>query len=89
MGSYNRDDNRRGGGSNRSFGGNKSYGGGRSGGRDGGRPTMHRATCSECGDSCELPFKPSGSKPVFCSNCFGKQDGGGRGSDRRDSGRSN
>ena len=42
---------------------------------------MHKATCSKCGDSCELPFRPSGSRPVFCSNCFDKQDGGG--SDRR------
>ncbi len=90
MGSYNRDDNKRGGGSNRSFGGNKSYGGGRdSGGRDGGRPTMHRATCSDCGDSCEVPFKPTGSKPIFCSDCFGKQDSAGRGNTGRDSGRSN
>ena len=31
---------------------------------------MHKAICSECGKECELPFKPTGNKPVFCSNCF-------------------
>ena len=64
MGNYNRDD-RRGGG--RSFG-NRNSGGG--------RPDMHRATCSDCGSGCEVPFKPTGAKPVFCSNCFEKQGGG-------------
>jgi len=63
-----------------------SFGGGRDGGRrDGGRPQMHRATCSECGDSCEVPFRPTGDKPVFCSNCFAGKDGSDRGS--RDFGR--
>ena len=32
---------------------------------------MHQATCAECGDRCEVPFKPNGEKPVYCSNCFG------------------
>lgn len=42
--------------------------------RDSNRPQMYRATCAECGDSCEVPFKPTGGKPVFCSNCFRKED---------------
>lgn len=51
----------------------------RFGDRDAGRPLkMHRATCSECGKSCELPFKPTGDKPVFCSNCFGNKAGSHR-----------
>ncbi len=38
-------------------------------------PAKFKATCSECGDSCELPFRPSGDRPVFCSNCFkGKEN---------------
>ena len=46
----------------------------RFGDRDSGRSSiMHRATCSECGKECELPFKPTGNKPVFCSNCFGNK----------------
>ncbi|MFA6131464.1 MAG: CxxC-x17-CxxC domain-containing protein [Patescibacteria group bacterium] len=67
---------RPGGGFNRGgFGGPRKFGG-----RDGGRPAMFRATCSECGDDCQLPFKPTGERPVFCSNCFAKQQGddGGR-----------
>jgi CxxC-x17-CxxC domain-containing protein len=70
-----RDSGRREGG----FGGsrNRSRGGSRDGGfggrRDsgfGGEKVMHRATCAECGNSCEVPFKPTGEKPVYCSTCF-------------------
>jgi CxxC-x17-CxxC domain-containing protein len=58
--------------------------GGRSSGHQhsgfGGRPAMFQATCSSCGQACEVPFKPTGSKPVYCSNCFKNQndDGGSR-----------
>jgi len=45
---------------------------------DRGEKRMFKATCSECGDSCEVPFKPTGSKPVFCSDCF-EASGGGKG----------
>ncbi len=41
--------------------------------RDGGRgeqKVMHRAVCSECGNDCEVPFRPSNDKPVFCNDCF-------------------
>lgn len=34
---------------------------------------MFKATCSECGKSCEVPFRPTGDKPVFCSDCFNKK----------------
>lgn len=40
------------------------------------RPTMHQAICADCGQSCEVPFKPSGNRPVYCSNCFGKSNQG-------------
>ncbi len=36
---------------------------------------MHKAVCSECGKNCEVPFEPTGSKPVFCSECFEKKGG--------------
>ena len=36
---------------------------------------MHRAICSDCGDACEVPFRPTGSKPIYCSNCFKKEGG--------------
>lgn len=53
-----------------------SHGGGRSGfGRPARAPMeMHDATCSECGKDCQVPFRPTGSKPVFCSECFGKNE---------------
>lgn len=31
---------------------------------------MFKATCSNCGKECEVPFKPTGSKPVYCRDCF-------------------
>jgi len=74
-----------------SFGGNKGFNNDRGGFRGGDRsdrPQMHQATCAECGKECSVPFKPTGNKPVFCSNCFGKKEGtGGNRFDRRDSGR--
>jgi len=34
------------------------------------RVQMHHAVCDDCGDDCEVPFRPNGSKPVYCSFCF-------------------
>lgn len=31
---------------------------------------MYKAVCSNCGNKCELPFKPSNDKPVYCSDCY-------------------
>lgn len=36
------------------------------------RPVMNRAICDECGEECEVPFRPTGDRPVFCSACFEK-----------------
>ncbi|HBU27996.1 TPA: hypothetical protein DEB00_02660 [Candidatus Uhrbacteria bacterium] len=62
-------------------GGYKGRGGSNGGdwkrdGQSSGKPDMHRATCDECRASCEVPFKPNGKKPVLCSDCFRKDDGG-------------
>jgi CxxC-x17-CxxC domain-containing protein len=38
---------------------------------------MYDAICSDCGKECQVPFRPTGSKPVFCSECFEKKGGGG------------
>jgi CxxC-x17-CxxC domain-containing protein len=35
---------------------------------------MHKAKCSECGKDCEVPFKPSGDRPVYCKECFKKKN---------------
>jgi CxxC-x17-CxxC domain-containing protein len=67
------------------FGGRRTGGFGRNNRSSGGfggerrsfdRPEMHEATCSKCGKSCQVPFKPTGSKPVFCSDCFRQQGDG-------------
>ncbi len=36
----------------------------------------HDAKCDGCGDMCQVPFIPNGSKPVYCRNCFKKDDTG-------------
>ena len=54
----------------RSFGNDRGGNRGFGGGRGGGRPDMHSAKCSECGNACEVPFRPTGEKPVYCSDCF-------------------
>ncbi len=33
----------------------------------------YKAVCAECGQTCGVPFKPEGNRPVFCSECFAKQ----------------
>ncbi len=61
-------------------GGFGNRGGGFSRGRDSGgfsgRAEMHDAVCSKCGKPCQVPFRPTGSKPVFCSDCFRQNEGG-------------
>lgn len=42
----------------------------------GGPPQMHKATCAECGNECQVPFKPNGRKPIFCTECFKTKEGG-------------
>lgn len=66
-----------------SSGGGSSYGGGsggygnRSGGGGfgGGTREMFAATCSSCGKQAQVPFRPTGNKPVYCSDCFRTQRG--------------
>ncbi len=31
---------------------------------------MFAAVCSECGKECQVPFKPTEGKAVYCSECF-------------------
>ncbi|HBV01008.1 MAG TPA: hypothetical protein DEF00_01270 [Candidatus Taylorbacteria bacterium] len=88
---------------NRGPGGRPSFGGGkpdfrsgdrgeRAGGPEGTRREMFKAVCAECGKPCEVPFRPSGDRPVYCKDCFqamggpaaqnrgDRDDRGGRGS---------
>jgi CxxC-x17-CxxC domain-containing protein len=34
---------------------------------------MHKAVCADCGAECEVPFKPSGERPVYCRDCWAKR----------------
>ncbi len=47
------------------------------GGFDRGPREMHQATCADCNKECEVPFKPSGDRPVYCKQCFSKRNAGG------------
>lgn len=55
-------------GSGYSGGSDGGYGGGSGGSR--GPREMFSATCSSCGREAQVPFKPNGMKPVYCSDCF-------------------
>jgi CxxC-x17-CxxC domain-containing protein len=33
---------------------------------------LHEAKCSECGEECEVPFKPDPHRPVYCKDCWAK-----------------
>ena len=51
------------------------YGNSRFGGeqrRSFGPREMSKATCSDCGQECEVPFKPTEGKPVYCKQCYQK-----------------
>lgn len=44
---------------------------------------MHRATCAQCNNPCEVPFRPVDGRPVYCSDCFrSKREGGFGGQDK-------
>lgn len=45
------------------------------GGRDfGGPKQMFDAECSNCHKMCQVPFRPNGTKPVFCRDCFNPEE---------------
>jgi len=48
----------------------RTQGGGR---RGSGPRQMYDAVCASCGKSCQVPFQPTGEKPVYCSDCFQSQ----------------
>ncbi|SRR5258708_6443966 len=66
--------------------GRSSFGGSRGGfesrgrsfdrGNDRGPREMFKAVCDNCGKDCEVPFRPTSGKPVYCSDCFEKMGGG-------------
>lgn len=63
MANYNRDRGNRSG----AGGGNRNFGKPRF---NNDRQEMYSATCANCGKQCEVPFRPTGNKPVLCRECF-------------------
>ncbi|HIH36724.1 MAG TPA: hypothetical protein HA232_02305 [Methanocellales archaeon] len=39
---------------------------------DRGPREMHTVTCADCGTETEVPFKPDGTRPVYCKECYQK-----------------
>ncbi len=67
-------------GGNERFGGN-DRGGDRGhrddrGSRSGGSSELFSAVCTACKKQCEVPFRPSADKPVYCRDCFMNHDKG-------------
>ena len=50
--------------------GNRGFG--RGGGGFGGPREMHKAVCADCKKECEVPFKPDGTRPIYCKECYPK-----------------
>ena len=58
----------------------KRFNGSREGGFERRDRVMHQTVCDQCGKPCELPFRPTGDRPVYCSSCFeSKRETGERG----------
>jgi CxxC-x17-CxxC domain-containing protein len=81
-----------GGYSSSGYGGGGGYdsgygsGGGGGYGRERAPRQMTQVTCSNCGRETEVPFVPTGDRPVYCSDCFSQMGGGSRGGGGRSSG---
>ncbi len=40
------------------------------GGHSGEKKEMFTAVCATCQKQCEVPFRPTGERPVYCRDCF-------------------
>ena len=34
---------------------------------------LYNVTCASCGKPAQVPFKPTGDRPVYCRDCYMKQ----------------
>ena len=41
--------------------------------RDNRERAMYKAICADCNKECEVPFRPSQDRPVYCKECFSKR----------------
>lgn len=37
---------------------------------------MYKAVCADCKKNCEVPFRPSQDRPVYCKECYAKRRNG-------------
>lgn len=51
-------------------GGGGGFGGGGGGGGFGGGRQTYAIVCAQCGKEDEVPFRPTGARPVYCYDCF-------------------
>ena len=42
-------------------------------GYDSGPRQMYPVVCAECGANTEVPFQPTGARPVYCTDCYQKR----------------
>ena len=40
---------------------------------------LYNVSCSKCNKQTQVPFKPSGDRPVYCRDCYMQQRKGGMG----------
>ena len=38
--------------------------------------TLYEAICADCSKVCEVPFKPTDARPVYCKECWAKRKSG-------------
>ena len=70
-GGFGRRDSDRGGfGRDRSGGSDRRSGGFDRRDRRSERHEMHSVVCDKCGKDCEVPFRPTQGKPIYCNDCF-------------------
>ncbi|MEK7535751.1 MAG: CxxC-x17-CxxC domain-containing protein [Patescibacteria group bacterium] len=50
--------------------------GGFKGGGDRRPKQLFDATCANCGKATQVPFRPTGDRPVYCRECFAQMGGG-------------
>ncbi|MBI2164785.1 MAG: zinc-ribbon domain containing protein [Chloroflexi bacterium] len=34
---------------------------------------LYPAVCAQCGKGTQVPFQPSGTRPVYCSDCYSRR----------------
>ena len=37
---------------------------------------LFKVICADCNKECEVPFRPSAGRPVYCKDCFASRKGG-------------